>query len=80
MIKCVRYLADDLKTDALPQLYSKNIALYDEVKLHRSETQSAGFVQRPKGDLFSNTLSMGDRRDHLRRVTDMRSEARLVGL
>lgn len=73
------YLADDLETDAFPEVYGDRVGFYDKIELHRGKAKSFGFFQRPKGYLFAYAFSVRAGRDHVSCVADVLSKAGLVG-
>ena len=78
MIKRFGDLADDLKTDLLPQADGDGIALDDKIELHRREPEPAGFVERSEGHLFADAFARRVRRDHVRGVCDVGTEGGLI--
>ena len=78
MPECARQRADDFHSEIPPEFYRRLVARNHEIKLHRSKTEPAGFVQAMFSHRPTDSLSTRTFCDYEPGIRDVRTAGRLI--
>ena len=78
MMKRARQRADDFHSEILPKFHRRFVGRDDEIELHRVKTEPPRFFQTMLAHRPTDPLAARIRRNHERRIRDVRAASGLV--